>query len=229
MIKIILNVGACLGWQPRMVYLLVLALPGLGLGCATSFKYTPRPDPAYPASARQTGLAIQTGEDDRPPEAREPDWTEDAETMVAHALAVEVKHARLFQRVQLHAGEVNPQKYSRTVHFRVLQFECSDQADVLAKTGQDVLRRQVPGFRGAWIAKSIPTQFEVAVEIEFAVFDEASRSPVFQKTYSASRTLTINGYQGESPKIQQTSAALAEVLAEFIADLTRLPANAPAS
>jgi len=212
-----------------MVYFLALALPCLDLGCGTSFKYTSRPDPVYPAIARQTGLAIQTGQDDRPPEGKQPDWAENAESIVARALAKEVKNARLFQRVKIHAQDVNPQKYSRTVHFRVLQFECSDQADILARTGQDMLRLQVPGFRGKWIADSIPTQFEVAVEIEFAVFDASARQPVFLKTYSASRTLTINGYQGESPKIQQTSAALAEVLAEFIPDLARLPSNPPAS
>jgi len=212
-----------------MIYVLLLALPGLDLGCASTFKYTSRQDPVSPAIARQTGLAIQTGQDDRPADARQPEWAEPAETIVARALAKEVKQARLFQRVTIHAQAVNPQKYSRTVSFRVLQFECTDQADILAKTGQDILRLQVPGLKGGWIADSIPTQFDVAVEIEFQVLAGASGPLVFQKTYAASRTLTINGYQGESPKIEQTSAALAEVLAEFIADLATLPANPPGS
>jgi len=229
MLKIPFNLRALPGWRSLPLFFLVVALPGLDLGCATSFKYTSRQDPVYPAMPRQSGLAIQTGQDDRPPEARQPDWAENAETIVAHALAEEVKNARRFQRVQIHAQEANPKKYSRTVHFRILKFECSDQADILAKTGQDILQLQLPGFRGELIAESIPTQFEVAVEIEFEVFDAATPQPIFSKTYSASRTLTINGYQGESPKIQQTGAALAEVLAKFIADLTKLRPTLPAS
>ena len=227
MIKIGFNIWAFRGWRRRMVCCLTAVLPLLDLGCATTFKYTSRQDPVSPAMARQPGLAIQTGEDDRPAEARQPGWAENAETIVAHALSEEVKKARRFQRVAIHTQAVTLKKYSRTVRFRVLKFECTDQADFLARTGQDILRHEVP--HGEWIAESIPTQFAVEVEIEFAVFAGASRQPALLKTYSASRTLSINGYQGESPKIQQTSAALAEVLNEFIADLAKLRSDPPAA
>jgi hypothetical protein len=171
---------------------------------------------------RQPGLAIFTGRDARLSDEIRPDWATDAESIVAHALATEVKSAQLFQRVKIHADTVNPKKYSTIIRFRVLKFECYNHAAFLENTGRELLAYQ--GLRGALIERSIPTKYVSEVAIEFAVLDATTQQPIFTRTYNATHTDAFNGYQGEKPKVQQTSAALQSVLTQFLTDLTRLPA-----
>jgi hypothetical protein len=199
---------------------LMCALLNLWAGCSTSFKYTPSHVQTYAQVSRQAGLAIRTGEDLRPDNEREPGWAKDAEPIVARALAEEVRHAKLFNRVKTHADGVNPAKYSEIVQFRVKKFECVSDESTIESAGRTILRMQ--GIRGALIDRSIPTKYNAEVEVEFAVLDGSTRQPLFAKSYAASRSVTLNGYQNSRPKIQQTSTALEEVLTAFVADLVKI-------
>ena len=203
------------------IFVAAIAIPILGTGCSTSFDYTPRHDQTYASIGNATGLAIRTGQDLRSGEEKQPGWAKDAEVIVARALADEVKHAQLFRRVKIHMDSVNPKKYSEMVQFRVIKFECRNRAGFLETTGRDLLISK--GIRGALIADSIPTKYVSDVEIEFDIVDLSTENPVFSKTYSATRTVTANGYEGEKSKMQQTSAALEEVVSKFVADLTKTP------
>jgi hypothetical protein len=200
---------------------IALIILSLVAGCSTSFKYTPQYDQTFSAIANQTGLAIQKGQDLRPSEEIQPDWAKNAKAIVARALADEVKHGGLFQRVKIVDEPINPKKYSETVQFRVKKFGCYNRAEFLERMGRDLLRFQ--GIRGALIAESIPTKYISDIEIEFEVLDPSTGQSVFVKTYSAIRTASLNGYQGEKPKVQQTSAALEAVITQFMEDLEKIP------
>jgi hypothetical protein len=210
-------------WKHKLghLFLVAITIPVLGTGCSTSFKYNPKHDQTYATIANGAGLAIRTGQDLRPVDERQPGWVKDAEAIVARALADEVKHAQLFNRVKIHMDSANLNKYSEVVQFRVTKFECRNRAGFLETTGRDLLISK--GIRGALIADSIPTKYVSEVEIEFAVVDPSTQNRVFAKTYSATRTVTANGYEGEKSKVRQTSAALEEVVTQFVADLTKIP------
>jgi len=201
----------------------LLSILSFVTSCATSFKYTPRHDQTYPPPARQTGLAIARGQDLRPVEEIRPAWTRNAAISVAQALSDELKHGKLFQRIKVNAGPLNPKKYSTVVQFRVRKFECYDQAELLQSSGRDLLQMQVPGFRGSLIAASIPIKYVAEVELEFTVLNAANGQSLFTKTYSATRSDSFNGYQGEKPEVHLTSAALEAVITRFVADLANLP------
>ena len=190
-------------------------------GCSTAFKYTPQNRPDVVASTPRPGLAIQTGQDARPFEERQPDWARNAEPIVAHVLAYELKTAKLFRRVKIHARLENPWKYPEIVRFQVIKFECYDDEEFLEKAGRNLLR--LDGIRGELIAASIPVKYNMEVTLEFEVVNAATQQSVFIKDYSATRTVSVNGYQGESPKIQQMSAALEEVITQFVWELRNLP------
>jgi hypothetical protein len=201
--------------------LLASAFVSLCVGCSTSFKYTPKRDRTYAPIANRTGLAIRTGEDLRPDDEKHPSWCKNAEPIVAKALAAEIRRAKLFNRVKIHSEAVNPKKFSEIVQFRVEKFECVSKPSFLESAGRTALETQ--GIRGALIARSIPRKYTADVEVEFEVLDTSSRQPVFDKSYSASGVVTLNGYQSEKPLVQQMSAALETVLNKFILDLTRVP------
>jgi hypothetical protein len=205
--------------RPISFFFLAIAVSG----CSTSFKYTPTNGKIYTPIAGQTGLAIQTGQDLRPMDERRPGWARNAESIVAHALAEEVRDANLFHRVKIHAEKVNNKKYSEIVTFQVKKFECYNKPAFLEETGRDLLRFQ--GIRGALIAESIPSRYTSEVEVEFKVLDAATQQVVFTKNYSATQTETINGYQGAKPKVQQTSDVLSKVLSQFVADLAKISAG----
>jgi hypothetical protein len=207
--------------SPRLILCLAIAVLVLGNGCSTSFHYSPQHNQSYAPSALQIGLAIRTGQDSRLPSEIQPDWAKNAEKFIAHAVADEVKYANLFRRVKIHADSVNLQKYSAVLQFRILKFECYNQAGLLESTGRDMLRFQ--GIRGALIAESIPTKYNSDVEVEFTLSDASTLQPIFVKTYAATRSVTLNGYQNAKPKVQQTSAALESVVTQFVSDLSKLP------
>lgn len=211
--------------RKSVALLVLLSILSFVTGCSTSFKYTPRHDQIYNPVARQIGLAIARGQDSRPVEEIRPAWTKNAEAIVAQALSDEVKHGKLFQRVKVDANRLNPKKYSTLVQFRVGKFECYDQADFLQSAGRDLLQTQVPGFRGSLIAASIPIKYVSEVEIEFTVLNVANGQSLFTKTYSATRSDSFNGYQGENPEVHLTSATLEAVLTQFLTDLANLPPN----
>ncbi len=211
-----------LNYIPRrslLIFAGAILLP-LITGCSTSFKYTPAHAQTYAPVAGGVGLAIQTGSDARSDEEIRPAWAKNAETIIARAIADEVKYAKSFQRVKIHADTVNLKKYSEVVRFRMLKFECYNQPVFLESAGQEFFKYQ--GLRGALIGASIPSKYVSEVEIEFEVRDAATQQIRFTKTYSATRASGINGYQGETPKVQQTSAALESVITQFVADLVNL-------
>jgi hypothetical protein len=217
-----------LNFIPRRSLLILVGaiLVPLITGCSTSFKYTPAHNQAYAPVAGGVGLAIQTGSEARSNEEIRPAWAKNAETIIARALVDEVKYSKSFPRVKIHADTVSLKKYSRVVRFRVLKFECYNQPAFLESAGQEFFKYQ--GLRGALIGASIPSKYVSEVEIEFEVRDAATQQIMFTKTYSATRSSGINGYQGEKPKVQQTSAALESVITQFIGDLLKLtpaPAN----
>ncbi|HEY3854606.1 MAG TPA: hypothetical protein VGO67_09455 [Verrucomicrobiae bacterium] len=196
-------------------------LVSLCVGCSTSFKYTPTHEQTYAAIANSRGLAIRTGEDLRDTEERQPSWCRNAEPIIAKALAEEVRRAKLFNRVKIHTDTANPKKFSEIIQFRVNKFECASKPSFLESAGRTALELQ--GIRGALIARSIPRKYTAEVEVDFEVLDAATQRSIFEKSYSTSGTVSINGYQSEKPLVQQMSTALETVLNEFISDLTQIP------
>jgi hypothetical protein len=75
------------------------------------------------------------------------------------------------------------------------------------------------------ISAGIPTTWESQVTVEFEVFDAVNKNSIFSRSYTASRSLKINGYQGKSRQIQQTSDCLETVVQQFVGDFSRLPAT----
>ena len=76
------------------------------------------------------------------------------------------------------------------------------------------------------IAKSIPTKYISEVTVEFTVLDAVTQTALLSQTYSATREVTLNGYQSEKPKVEQTSAALESVVTQWVSDLAKvLPAQ----
>jgi hypothetical protein len=200
--------------------LLTVMSVGLMTGC-TTFKYSPKHAQVYDSLANRGGLAISTGTDSRLESAKLPAWAKNAESIVAHALAEEIKHAKLFDRVKIHAGSATPKRYSEFVRFRVVKFECAERPMFLENWGKRLLQFQ--GIRGALIAESIPSKYVAEVELEFEVFDAPDGRSVLSKTYSASQEFNANGYEGSASKMQNTSAVLESVIAQFVRDLVKLP------
>ena len=196
-----------------------VAIIGLCAGCSPSFHYTPAFGKISPAITGSTGLAISTGLDLRPTDQRQPDWAKNAELIVSDALAEEVRHAKLFHRVKTHAGSVNLKKYSEVVRFRIQTFECRNEPAFFEQAGRELLRDR--GFHGVLIAASIPSKYVSQVTIEFEVLEASTQRSIFVRTYSATGSITVNGYQGEKPKIKQTSDELEVVLTQFVGDLAK--------
>jgi hypothetical protein len=194
-------------------------------GCGTPFKYNPQHEHSYPSIETGLGVEIAGGIDERPEDAREPGWNQSVRVIVARALADEIERAKLFQRVKIHlSGPARLKKYSYFVTFRVEAFEMVPQAGTLEHFGRTALG--VLGWKGALISASIPTTWESDVKLEFEVFDAATKQPVFRRSYSESRNLKSNGYQGKSRQIQQTSDCLEAVVEKFVGDFSRfVPEN----
>ncbi len=203
-------------WRTAIVFLTVC----LCAGCS-SFTYSPAYPASYPPLANRAGLAIQRGKDLRPPDRITPGWCKPAEPIVARALAEEARHANLFERVKVHPRAANPNKYPILVECDVIKFDCVNTATVFENIGRTVLQAQ--GLHGALIAASIPSEYTSEIEIRFQVLDPATGLPKFARNYRAQRTTTANGYQGKKPLMQQTSAALEEVIAQFLRDLAKMP------
>ena len=204
----------------NLIHWLAVALLGFCAGCATSFRYTPSHGQTYAVRSEQLGLAIRTGEDSRLANEIQPPWAENAEKYIARAVRDEVEGAKLFHRVKIHVNDVNPKRYSTTVQFRILKFDCVSQAGILETTGKNILRFQ--GVRGALIAKSIPTKYISEVTVEFSVQDAVTQTTLMSQTYSATREVPLNGYQSDEPKVAQTSAALESVVTRFVVDLAKI-------
>lgn len=204
-----------------VLFFTTFAVLVVGPGCSTSFKYEPTKGNKYPPIANRTGLAIRTGQDLRPQAERRPDWARNAEAIVAQALAAEAKNAKLFRTVKIHVDAGKNDRYSEIIQFRVEKFEGYSKSGFLEDAGRDFLRSK--GFRGSLISESIPIKYLSEVKIEFEVVDPVTDRVVFVKSYAAIREDNFNGYQGEKPRIQQTSAALEAVIGEFMRDLAKLP------
>jgi hypothetical protein len=199
----------------------VLATVCFLAGCGTQFKYNPKHDQTYPGIPDSLGLEIAGGIDQRPDGEKRPNWSKSADTIVAHALADEIQYERLFQRVKIHLkGPARLNRFSYFIEFRVeaLQmFPRTEAAEQIGRTALDAL-----GWRGALISASIPTAWESQVKVEFDVFDAVTKQSIFNRSYSESRSLRANGYQGKSRQIQQTSDCLEAVVRRFAGDFSRL-------
>jgi hypothetical protein len=201
-----------------MMLFLCLALVS---GCATSFKYRPRHDQTYASIANNLGVEITQAQDLRSEDEKLPKWSRKVEVIVAKAVADELEHAALFQRVKIHlSGPLADNRYSEIIELRVKQFRYYNPTNMVGY-GQEALSWL--GLRGALIARSIPREYICVVEVEFDVLDARTRQMVFQKTYSDSRTLTANGYEGKSRLVQQMSDVLETVVKQFVTDLSKLP------
>jgi hypothetical protein len=189
-------------------------------GCGTTFKYNPKHDQTYPAIPDNLGFEIASGIDDRPSDEKQPVWSRSVEVIVARALADEIKHAELFQRVKIHlTGPAHLDKYSYFVEFRVGAFRTIPQTGALEQFGRSALG--VLGWRGFLISASIPTTWESDVKVQFEVFDAVNQKLIFRQTYSETRSLKANGYEGKTRQIQQTSDCLEGVVQQFVAEFSR--------
>lgn len=193
----------------------------LGAGCATRFNYQPRHDQTYAPIPNNLGVEITRAEDLRNEEEKQPKWSRKVEVIVARALADELDHAKLFQRVKIHlSGPLADNRYSHIVELRVRTFEYYTPTNAF-EVGRGALKWL--GVRGTLIAESIPRTIVSEVEVEFEVLDATTRQTVFLKTYSESRSLKANGYEGKKRQMQQTSDALETVVKRFVRDLSQLP------
>ena len=190
-------------------------------GCGTTFKYNPRHDQVYASIPNNLGVEIVQAQDLRAANEKEPEWSKDVGVIVARAVADELNHARVFQRVKIHfSSELTSRKFSHLIELRVEQFRYYNPTNVL-DYGRSALSWL--GIRGALIARSIPREYISQVKVEFIILDARSGDAVFDKTYSDTRSLTANGYEGKSRQIQQTSDALESVVKQFVSDLLKLP------
>jgi hypothetical protein len=189
--------------------------------CGTTFKYNPKHDQSYPAIANNLGLEIAGGIDERTADQRRPEWSRRVEVIVARALADEVKHAGLFQRVKIHlSGPAHLDRFSYFVEFQVDAFEMAPQVGELEQAARTTLGA-VMGLRGALISASIPTAWESQVKVTFEVFDPMTQQSIFRRSYSEARTLRANGYEGKSRQIEQTSECLESVIQQFVRDFSQ--------
>jgi hypothetical protein len=194
----------------------------LGAGCGTPFKYQPGHQATYRPISNNQGVAIFRGEDLREETGKQPKWSRKVAVIVADALADELNHNHVFKRVKVNLGGKPPAKdFSHWIAFKVRKLHFAEHSSTLEKVGKEVLRWRAPG--GFWIAPSIPAKFISEVEIEFEVFAAGAAQPVFVRSYAESGSVWANSYQGQTPQIQQTSAALEKVVSRFVADLVRLP------
>lgn len=192
-------------------------------GCATSFKYQPRHDQTYPSIANNLGVEIIRAEDVRNEDEKLPHWNRKAEVIVARAAADELQHAGIFRRVKIHlSGPKNVQDYSHLVELRVKEFRYYNPTNML-DYGRQALHWL--GVRGSLIERSIPRKYISEVSVEFEVIDPRTMQTVFRKTYSDTRSLTANGYEGTSRQVRQTSDALETVVKLFAANLVQLPTS----
>jgi hypothetical protein len=199
------------------------------VGCGTSFKYNPNHGRSYPTVSNGLGVEIAGGIDQRPDGEKCPEWTRKVEVIVANALADEIKHDGLFQRVKIHLrGPARLNKFSYYIQFQVEAFEMAPRTGTAEQIGRTAL--DAMGWRGGLISASIPTTWQSQVKIQFEVFDAPTKQAVFSRSYSETRSLRANGYQGKSRQIQQTSDCLEAVLQRFTRDFSQwLPANRPPS
>jgi hypothetical protein len=198
----------------------VLATVCLLAGCGTQFKYRPKHDQTYPAISDSLGLEIAGGADQRPDGEKRPSWSKSVDVIVAHALADEIQHDGPFHRVKIHlGGPARLHKFSYFIEFRVEAFQMFPSPGTAEQIGRTALEGL--GWRGALISASIPTTWESQVKVQFEVFEAASKQSIFSRSYSESRSLRGNGYQGKSRQIQQTSDCLEAVVQRFVGDLSR--------
>jgi hypothetical protein len=194
-------------------------------GCGTAFNYNPKHDQSYSAIPDNLGLEIAGGADRRLEEEKRPEWSRNAQVIVAHALADEIQHAGLFRRVKIHLnGPAGLKRFSYFVEFRVDAFQMFPQSGTAEQFGRTAL--EALGWRGALISASIPITWESQVKLEFEVFDAANQRSIFSRSYSESRNLRVNGYQGKSRQIQQTSDCLEAVVQQFVGDFSHFAAVA---
>lgn len=200
----------------------------VGCGGGVPFKYSPSHAGTYPAIANKGGAEILKGRDVRDKESRKGiPWKESVESIVADAVADELRHAKLFLHVEVSKSEApSCSTCSHAIKFNVRRLRLYNQVSAGEVAGGAALGLlMVPGI---FIAASIPTKWESSAEIEFEVLDPRSKATVFRKVYSETRVIEVNAYAGLEPKLQQTSDVLEAVVKEFVSDLAQLPLSTQA-
>lgn len=202
----------------------LLSLTLLLTGCSTRFKYQPSHAHSYRPVANNHGIAIIRGEDLRI-DTSQPDWRPDVPTIVANALADELKHNRIFQRVKIRSSlpGTSNRDFSYLVTFHIQDFEYHDESNALESLGRVALR--VKGDAGPWIARSIPAKYVANVQVQFNVLDPRTHQTIFTKSYAERETARANDYQSDSPQMHATSVALEKVIRRFTTDVVNLPAK----
>lgn len=199
--------------------LLALALIMLFAGCGAAFKYTPSHTGTYGKSASAGSVEILKGTDVR--KGREKNgikWNKPVQSIVASALEDELRYAGLFASVQ--QGGATPSGNGRSIDFQVhrLQLENVKNAGEIAG---DVMLGFL-GITGGLISAAIPSKWVSIADVDFAVSDAGGTQPVFQKRYTATHDVSLNGYKGMSQQFRQTSDVLEEVVKQFVGDLASL-------
>jgi hypothetical protein len=95
---------------------------------------------------------------------------------------------------------------------------------LVEKIGRSALLDSL-GWRGALISASIPVTWRSQVKVDFEIFDAPTKQLLFSRSYVETRSLKVNGYQGDSQPIQQTRDCLEAVVQHFIADFSRVAGN----
>lgn len=194
-------------------------------GCGTPFKYNPKYGQTYPVVPNTRGVEIAGGTDQRPEDAKLPEWSRSVEVIVARAVADELQHGAHFSPVKIHLqGPARLDKYSYFIEFRVEEFEMVPRIGPLEQIGRTALDA-LGWWRGSLISASIPKTWESRVKVEFEAFDAATRQSIFKLDYADSRRLKANGYQGKSQQIQQTSDCLEAVVQQFANDFSHMAAS----
>jgi hypothetical protein len=195
-------------------------------GCGTSFKYNPKYGQSFSTISESRGVEIAGGVDQRPEDEKQPQWNKPVEVIVARALADEIQHDGLFRKVKVHlSGPARLNKFSYYIEFRVDAFRMLPRNGMAEQIGRTALGAL--GWRGALISASIPTTWESQVSVTFEVFDARSKWSLYSRSYSESKSLKANGYQGDSRQIQQTSDCLEAVVKRFVADFSHVAASVP--
>lgn len=203
---------------------LALFLACILTGCGTPFKYTPSHTGTYAKAGNTRDAEILKGKDVRTGKDRKGvKWNKPVQSIVADALADELRHSGIFARVGQSKNEVpsaDSGTYSHTIAFKVHRLRLYNAATTGEVAGGAALG--LLGIPGVLIAAAIPTKWESSAEVEFEVTAAGSGQPVLAKTYAATRSISVNGYAGLSQQIRQSSDALEEVVKEFASDLASL-------
>jgi hypothetical protein len=208
--------------RPKAGFVLAIACLLLASGCAPHFRYAPGHDATYSVIEIFRGVQIERDATERVAKAEgEISWSKSDSQIIANALADELKHAKLFRRVDI-VKVADPtrrqDKYSHVIRFDIRKFRLSPRENLAQSAGRAALKSR--GRHGYFIDKGIPREWVAEVEIEFELRDASGGGRSFTRKYSATPgSVTVRGYSDGKEERQQMSEALEEVVKAFVADV----------